>query len=142
MAKLTPEEFAKKHAKRLKASTEEMRAGARRVTVAPSASAIKAKAKMLQNLVASIEDGTWEKELGKITLTDWQDAFIDKGVNRVAAGIDGAEEKVKEFASWLNGRIDSGQAIIDKMPDLTLEDSIARSNAWIRHMAKEKYKGR
>jgi len=142
MAKLTPEEFAKKWAKRLKAATSEMKDGVNRVTEAPSVAAIKAQEKMLANLIESIEDGTWAKRLGNVSLTDWQNAFIDKGIPRISKGVDGADGKMKDFGSWLNERIDSGQSKIDKMPDLTLDDSVARAETWIRHMAEKKYKGR
>ena len=39
--------------------------------------------------------------------------------------------------------VESGKAMIDKMPDITLADSKARAVAWIDHMSKfkrEKYK--
>jgi len=141
MAKhLTASEFADKQAKRLKAATPEIIAGVNATTEAPSAQAIAKIDKMRSNLLAAIDDGTWANRLGKVTLQDWKNNMVNKGVGRIAKGIDEAKPKVTAFASALLPVV---YAISDEakgMPDMTIEDSIARAEMAIRRMAAFNYK--
>ena len=135
MAKLTPTEFQEKHASRLKGAVEDMRRGVERVTTAPTAKAAAKAAKMKANLVASIDSGKWAAGLNRVTLEEWKSKMINKGVNRVASGIDEAAPKVVDFATKLLPHIDKGVDKIKGMSDLTLEDSINRMTTFVRHMA-------
>jgi len=140
MARVTPEEFADKHNRRLKAALPDMEAGIRKVSQAPTAKAAAKQEKMKQRLIARIDDGTWAARLKAIGLDEWKEKAISKGVPRVSAGIDAARKKVEDFAAQLLPHIDAGKAAIEKMPDITLEDSINRMSTFIRHMAKFKKK--
>ena len=138
MAKLTVEEYQEKHARRLKAAVDDMRKGVERVTESPTAKAAAAKTKMQAKLNEAINTGKWEAGLKRVSTEQWKSAMIEKGVNRVASGIDGAAEKVKAFAADLLPHIEAGQSTIKKMPDVTLEDSISRMTTFCRHMSKLK----
>lgn len=138
MAKLTPKEFQEKHARRLTASVEDVRQGIDRVTESPMEKAVAKKEKMLANLTASVNDGRWERGLRRVTLEDWKKKTRDVGVARIAAGIQAASSKVIAFAEELLPHIDAGQAKLKTMPDITLEDSIARMTTFVRHMADMK----
>ena len=138
MAKLTAKEFQEKHNRRLKAATEDMRMGVERVTEAPTAKAAKKADKMRTNVLKAIDDGKWAAGLNRVSLDEWKTKMINKGVGRVAAGIDEAEDKVVAFAEKLLPHVDAGKAAIDKLPDVTLEDSIQRMTSFTRHMAKFK----
>jgi len=135
MAKLTATEFQEKHARRLKASTEDMRRGIDRVTESPTAKAASKQDKMLANLTASVQSGKWAAGLKRVSLEEWKRKTRDVGVNRVAAGIDAAKDKVVAFAEDLLPHIDRGKEKISAMPDITLDDSINRMTSFIRHMA-------
>jgi len=134
--KLTPQEYQAKHAARLKASISDIQAGVQRVTTSPTTQAANAQAKMLQNLTTSVTSGKWAARLKSVDLTTWQRATIDKGLNRIASGIDGAQQKVIDFASQLLPYESSLQDQVSKLPNLTLEDSVQRATNWIRGMAK------
>ena len=136
MARLTPEEFAEKHARRLKGSVEDIRTGVGRVTTAPGQQAAKKADKMLANLTKRVQDGTWAKRVAGVSLEDWKGKVIDKGLGRIATGIDSAHAKVVDFAGQLLPAVDTAQAKVKGLPDLTLEDSINRMNTFIREMAK------
>lgn len=136
MAKLTPKEFQEKHNRRLKAATEDMRLGVERVTESPTLKAAAKADKMRAEIVRSIDSGKWAAGLKRVTLEDWKSKMINKGVSRVAAGIDEAAPKVEAFAAELLPHIDAGKAAIDKLPDITLDDSINRMTTFTRHMAK------
>jgi len=135
MPKLNAEQFQEKHARNLKASVEDMRAGADRVTVAPTELAAKKIDKMKANFVKAIDSGKVERGLKRVTLDDWKTKYKEIGVDRVSGGIDGAKAKVIAFASELLPFEASLQTEINKMSDLTLEDSVARATKWIRGMS-------
>ena len=140
MARLTPAEFQEKHARRLKAAVDDMRKGIEGVTQSPTAKAAGKADKMRTNIVASIDSGKWAAGLNRVTLEEWKDKMINKGINRVASGIDGAAAKTTAFAAELLPHIDRGIDTVKKMPDTTLEDNISRMTTFIRHMSKFKRK--
>lgn len=138
MAKLSASEFQEKHARRLKASVEDIRKGIDRVTENPCEKAAAKQDKMLANLTRAVNDGKYAAGLKRVSLEEWKRKARDIGVNRVAAGIDGAKEKVVAFAEVLLPHIDRGQEKIKAMPDVTLDDNINRMTSFIRHMAELK----
>jgi len=138
--KLTAAQAREKHNRRLKAATEDMRQGAMRVTEAPGKKAAAKKDKMRQNILAAIDSGKWEQRVASVSLEDWQKRFTEVGVGRVAAGIDAAGEDVEKFFEQLFAHQNKLLSQVDKMPDLTLEDSVQRATAWIRGMADFKRK--
>jgi hypothetical protein len=136
MARLTAQEFAEKHNRRLKGALSDMQAGVERITVSPTSQAAAKQDKMIQRLTARVQDGTWATRLRAVSLDSWKGDMIEKGIPRVSGGIDRAQGKVQDFAAQLLPYIDSQKAAIEKMPDLTLEDSIGRMSSFIRGMAK------
>lgn len=138
MAKLTPIEFAEKYATRMTNATSDIARGIARVTTSPTKKAAAKKDKMLANLTKAVNDGRWQKGLEKVSLEEWQTKAIEVGVPRIAAGVNAAKSKMEAFASKLIPAQEALMREIDKMPDITLEDKIARSAAWQRGMAKLK----
>ncbi len=138
MAKLSPAEFQEKQARRLKASVEDVRRGIDRVTENPCEKAAAKQDKMLTNLTTAVNSGKWASGLKRVSLEQWKDKAKNIGVNRIAAGIDGAKDKVIAFAEQLLPHIDRGQAKIKAMPDVTLDDNIGRMVAFTRHMSELK----
>lgn len=133
--KVTAAEYAEKHARNLKNSVEDIRKGVERVTESPTAKAATKADKMVQNLTRSVQDGKWAKGLKRVTLDEWKSKTINKGLGRIAAGVDAAYDKQVQFATELLAHEEQLQAKVNKMPDLVLEDSINRASAWIRGMA-------
>ena len=138
MAKLTSAEFQVKHATRLKAAVEDMRRGIDRVTESPTEKAASKQDKMLTNLTAAVSSGKWAAGLKRVSLDEWKRKARDVGVNRVAADIDAAKDKVVAFADALLPHIDRCKAAIATMPDVTLDDNINRMSTFIRKMAEFK----
>lgn len=136
MAKLTPQEFREKHARRLKAATEDMRKGVEAVTEAPTAKAAKKMDKLRTNLLKAIDSGKMERALKAVTLEEWKRKMVEVGIGRVSSGIDGAAAKVENFAAQLLPHIDKLKSEVDRMPDVTLDDSINRMVSFTRGMAK------
>ena len=67
-----------------------------------------------------------------------KEKMLNKGLPRIAAGIDGAKQKVIDFASQLLPYIDAQKEKIKSMPSTSLEDNIARMTSFIRGMANFK----
>ena len=136
--KVTPEEYAEKQAARLKGALEDMRRGIERVSQAPGQNSAAKKQKWVAKLAEKTVQDRWANNVGKVTLEDWKRSMVDKGIGRVASGIDAAHAKQVEFAQKLFAHQNSLLQSLDKMPDLTLEDSINRASAWIRGMSQFK----
>jgi len=136
VARVNADQFQEKHNRRLKASLEDVRTGVARVTTAPGAQAAARKDKMLARLTEAVQSGKWGRNVSRVSLAQWQALMTEKGIPRISGGIDAAADKVKAFATQLLPFEDALLATVSKMPDLTLEDSISRAQAWIRGMAK------
>jgi len=134
--RVTASEFQEKHARRLKAALEDMRTGVQRVDEAPGQKAAQAQDKMRANLVAAIDNGKWARRVAAVPLEQWKSAMLNKGIPRVSAGIDGAAQKVRDFATQLIEHENRVLTEVDRLPAVTLEDSINRATTWIRRMAE------
>ena len=137
--KLTPQEATLKQNRNLKASTTDMPARINAVTEAPGKKAAAKADKMKQNIVKSIDDGTWQRNVAAVTLEDWKTSMIEKGVPRIASGIDAAAPKVQAFYEQFFPHLDKIAADVDKMPDLTLQDSIARMTKQVTEASKFRF---
>ncbi len=133
---ITPAEYQEKHARNLKASIPDVRRGVERVTESPTEKAAAQSDKYLAGIQAAVSSGKWQAGLRRVTLADWKSKMLDKGVARISTGIDAAKSKVISFASELLPFEATLQAQIETMPDMTLEDSIARTTAWMRGMTE------
>lgn len=137
---ISDSDFAELWAKNLKASTETIRKGVERVKESPTEKAAASKEKMKAKIVEAIDSGRWERGLKKVTLDQWKKAFSEKGISRISAGADNSKPKVQDFAKALLDYQKSNIATVDKMPTTTIDDAIAKMDAWVRTMAKFKYK--
>jgi hypothetical protein len=135
MATMTAEQFAEKHARRTTAAIPDMAAGIKAVTESPTAKAASKMAKLKANLIAAIDSGKMARGLNSVSLEDWRTKMLEKGINRVAEGIQAANGKVIKFAAKLLPFQEKLSTEVNKMADTTLEDSIARMTKWTRGMA-------
>ena len=140
MAKLTPEQYAEKQARNLKNSLPDIRAGIERVSQAPGVAAAAAQTRMKANLTRSIADGRWAAKVKGVSLEDWKSAALNKGVDRIAAGIDQAHSKQVAMAGRLLAAVDASAAKSNAMPKGTIQDSIARMTTFVEDM--HKFKGK
>jgi len=140
MAKLTPEEYAAKQARNLKNSIQDIRDGINRTTVAPGAAAVRAQDKMRTKTLEAIDSGRWAAKTSAVSLEDWKGAALNKGVDRIATGIDAAHDKQVQMASRLLPAVDAAAQRARAMPSNTLQDSIARMTSFVTDMSKMKGK--
>lgn len=138
--KLTADQISEKWARRTKASVTDIQAGIDRVSESPGQKAIAKRDKLKQNLLKSIDDGTWAKRLGEVSLEDWKSKTRAKVAERLSGGVDGAAAKRQKFDTHLVNTLNDVLPKIDGMPDMTLEDSVNRVRTLMEHMSKNKYK--
>lgn len=136
MAKVTAAEYTEKWNRRMKGSTEDIRRGVGKVTEAPGMAAAKQQALMLEKLTASIMSGKWAKAVSAISVEDWKQSTLNKGLQRIAAGVDGATPAMQQKAQELLAKVDSAVNEVNKIPRGNLEQNIQRMVAFTRAMAK------
>lgn len=134
MARVTAEQYRDKWSQRLKGSTEFIKAGADRVSEAPGVAAARKHEKMLTNLTEAITSGRWEKAVSAVTVDEWRKMLKEKGVQRIASGVDGAAASQMAMAQKLLAAVDEIAAKVKMMPDNNIEDSIQRMGTFARGM--------
>lgn len=135
MAKVTPQEFAEKWGRRLKAAGQDITRGIDRVQQAPGVKAAQQAQVMLANLQARIADGSWARAVAGVSLADWQNAAKTKGVARITQGVDGAMGKMNTVAGPLLAAVDAAKAAADRTPRGDLNTNIQRAVTFMTEMA-------
>ncbi len=138
MARVTPQEYAEKWGRRLKGSTEDIRRGINRVSEAPGVAAAKQEGLMLAKVTESISSGEWARKVAAVPLEEWKKKTMEKGVGRIASGVDAAAATQVAMATELLANVDSAVAVVNQTPRGTLEDNITRMTTFVREMAKTK----
>jgi len=138
MPNKTAAQVAEKWNRRLKGSTQDIEAGINAVTSAPTQAAAAKIDKMRANIVKAIDSGKVQAGLSRVSLQDWKDKTLRKGVPRISQGADEAQGKVQSFMGELLPYIDNVKAQVKSMPDMTIEDSVNRVATFIRGMSNFK----
>lgn len=127
MPKLTPQEAREKYVRRTKNAVTDYKRGIQRVTESPGKKAVAQKDKMRQNLLEAIDSGHWERKTGAVTLEDWQKPSLEKGANNIAAGVDGAADKVEDYFTEQFQVLSSIQRDLQQMGTTTFQERMARA---------------
>lgn len=138
MAKTTPQEYAEKWGRRLKGSTEDIRRGINRVSEAPGIAAARQADLMLAKVTESISSGRWAAQVSAVPLDEWKKKTMDKGLQRIASGVDAAQATQVAMATELLANVDAAVAVANQTPRGTLEDNITRMTTFVREMSKSK----
>jgi len=138
MANKNPAQVAKKWADRAQGATQALQDGINNVQTAPGALAAAKQDKMLANLTASVLSGKWAQNVSAVTLADWKNAMLTKGVQRYGSGVAAAVPKMQAFMTQLLPFQQNILAQMATMPDLTLQDNINRAVFMMTEMAKFK----
>lgn len=112
-----------------------MKAGVMAVTTAPTATAAQHLDRYQAGVLQAVSSGSMAAALNKVSLSDWQQAMVTKGIARVPQGVQAAKGKVQTFMdSWLPYQAQL-QSRIAAMPKNSLADSQARANFAIQYNA-------
>lgn len=114
----------------LSAKTAKITANVRAVTVAPGQAAARQKAVYVQNVTARAD--VWAQRVSAVTLGEWQDAMVNKGIPRIATGASAAQAKMTAVFAKLLPFIDAGKRSLQ--PRGTFEQNKARMNQWADYM--------
>jgi hypothetical protein len=134
MPKVTPDQFVNKWKTNLKSATSYIRDGVNAVTESPTAKAAAQQDKWFTNLQAAKDAGKWKDGLNNVSLDYWKQRMAGVGVNRISDGVNNADVVMNDFASKLLAHEASLQATVRAKPNKTIDDSVARAEAWIRGM--------
>lgn len=136
MARVTAEQATAKWVQRLSAAGQQITDGVNGVTVAPGVKAAASKELWAQR-VAQAKD-KWASQVGKVTLSEWQQAMITVGIPRIATGAQAKQGKMQAFMQGFLPYLDQGVAKVNAMPKGDINASIARAVAMIQHNAAYK----
>lgn len=124
------DQLAANWANNLAAANARMQAGAQAVTVSPGQAAAAQQGVWLANTTAAAN--RWAQNVAAVTTAQWQQAFITKGLPRVATGAQAAQP---QFAVTLAKIIQAEKGIVPSLPPRgNLQANIARSAAFATAM--------
>lgn len=131
----SPTQIAQNWQRGLANSTEKMKQGIQAVSVAPTAKAAARVDAMVAGVQRAAAEGKIQAGLMRVSLQDWQQAMLQKGVTRVASGAQAAVGKFEGFMAQFLPHLEAGMRALDNMPRGDLEQNLARANALARHNA-------
>lgn len=129
---LDPTVAAADWASRLQASGPKITRGIQAVSTAPGASAAAQVEVWAANTIGSKDK--WKRNTAAVGLAAWQDAAINKGVGRIAAGAAAAEPKMAAVFQTLFPHIERVKSSLK--PRGGLEQNIQRAADFARGMAQ------
>ena len=136
MSTKTPAQIAQKWARDLAASTETIRTGVEAVTESPTSKAAARADAYLRGVQQAVADGKWQNGLNRVSLQQWKDDMLTKGLPRIASGASQAEPKFQAFMSEFMPHIEQGLRQLQGMPRGDLNQNIQRMVAMVQHNAR------
>lgn len=131
----TPDQIAAKWAQNLGGATQRITDGVNSVTVAPGQAAARQKAVYLANVTANVDK--WATNTAKVPLSDWQQAMVNKGVQRIATGATAAQPQFQQFMTQLLPAIDQAKSTLPARGNL--QQNIQRMTQFVTAMSKFRY---
>src|SRR5262249_15829008 len=124
---LDPTQVANRWVQGLANATQKMTQDAQALTVSPTSQAADAQATWTARLNDPAVQAKWAKNLRSVTLQQCQQAYVQKGIPRVAQGAQAAltTKMVPFFTKWLPYEA-AGSQQVKAMPKGTLSERIAR----------------
>ena len=136
MPKLNPEEAHEKWKNNLTNSIPLVKAGIDRVTESPMVKAAAKEDKWFAGIQKAKSQGKFKRGLLAVSLEEWKAKARDVGADRIPAGAAAAHDKQVAFYGKLFAFEERLQAKVNAMPDVTIQDSVARATTWMLGMAE------
>ncbi len=133
-------QITEKWQRRAQQATQDYTAGIDAVTESPTAKAALKLDKAGLNYMEAINSGRTKRALERVDVNQWKEAAKTKGGARYASGVTAAAPKMQEFMNAFLPYAEQVSAEVARMPDVTIEDNIARS-AYAQRKLHE-FKGR
>lgn len=136
--KTNTDEWIEKWGRRLKSSQTDIQRGVNNVTEAPGIRAAQQVDAMRAGILESLDNGTWQRAVSAVSLGAWQDAMINKGIPRLAVGVDQAATKIRDKIATLLKEVEAAQSTVERMPKGTFQDSLNRMTQFSTLMHQSK----
>ena len=130
-------DVAQKWATNLSNATTSITNGVNAVSTAPGQLAAAQANKWITRLQAS--QAKWARNVSAVSLADWKNAMINKGIPRIATGAQAAQPKFQAFMTQFLTYLDAGKGSIDAMPTDTLAQASAKMVAQMNYNAQFQY---
>jgi len=134
MARVNGQGWLDKWKRRLDSAQTDITNGVNRVTTAPGQQAAAASQRMLQGVTDAVTSGVWGRRVASVSLQDWQNAMIKKGIPRMATGTAQAQATKASKIDTLLSAVDTAAAAARALPKGGIEQSKARANAFMQTM--------
>jgi len=108
------------------------------VSEPPGVAAARQVDKMRSGILESLDNGTWQRAVEGVSLQDWQQAMIQKGIPRLSIGVDQAADKIRGNIDALLADVASSKDEVDRMPNGSFADSIQRMTRFSELMHQKK----
>lgn len=125
-----PAQAAEDWATGLATKTDKITRGVRAVTVSPGQQAARQKNVYLAQVQANVDK--WAANSAAVTVGEWQDAMINKGVGRIAAGATASKGKMAAFFAQLLPAIDAAKSGLPARGNF--EQNMARLQQYLTKM--------
>lgn len=120
----------------MSSSTEKIRKNVQAVTDSPMEKAANAVQRQVDGVIRAANSGKTARKLRSVSLDDWKNAFLTKGLNRIQSGASTAKNK---FAAFMQSFLPYLQQGVSQLPPRgDLEANIARMTSMVRHNANFK----
>lgn len=127
----TPDQIAARWSQGLGSAQQRIQDGVQSTTVAPGQAAARQKAVWQQNTVAAADK--WAANTAAVSLQQWQNDMVTKGIPRIASGAQAAQGKFASFMQDLLPHIDRTRSNLPARGNL--DQNISRMVAFTRGMA-------
>lgn len=135
MTKVNAQQWLTKWGNNLNAAGPYIQSGVNAVKTAPGVAAAAQANLMLTNITASITSGQWAKAVSGVTLGQWQQAMINKGIPHISAGVTSAQANKSAQITALLNAVDTSVAAIQNLPKGGLQNNINRAVAYMNAMS-------
>lgn len=112
--------------------------GINNVKTAPGAAAAAALPRWVASVTNPDVQAKFASRVGSVTLQQWQAAATGVGAQRLSQGATKGVSKYQAFATQFYPYLSTGLAQIASMPNVTLQDRIARATALMTYNAQFK----
>jgi len=129
----TAADASKSWAAGMASSTDKIKRGIMAVTESPTEKAANAVDRQVQGVIRAAQSGKTAGSLRRVSLQEWKDAAIQKGLNRIGAGATQAQGKFTNFMSQFLPFLQQGVQSLPPRGDL--EANINRATQMMRHNA-------
>lgn len=123
---VNPSEAAMAWSRGMLAAGSKIKDGVSRVTESPMAKAAQKAEAYVAGVQQAVQDGRWQAGLLSVSLEDWKQSMLQKGVANMQTGVKAGESKVRDFMQQFLPFAERVAQTVRAMPSDTLEQRLAR----------------